>query len=41
MKKTIVHCYYIFCFFALYLISSFKEEAFIDGIEIKNVCVAH
>lgn len=30
-----------FLFFALYLISSFKEEAFIDGIEIKNVCVAH
>ncbi|AYW91933.1 YjeO family protein [Yersinia pseudotuberculosis] len=41
MKKTIVHCYYIFCFFALHLISSFKEEAFIDGIEIKNACVAH
>ncbi|WP_145502131.1 YjeO family protein [Yersinia similis] len=31
----------MFCFFTIYLISSFKEEAFIDGIEIKNACIAH
>ncbi|AHK18546.1 membrane protein [Yersinia similis] len=41
MKKTIIYVYYIFCFFTIYLISSFKEEAFIDGIEIKNACIAH
>ncbi|WP_050104562.1 YjeO family protein [Yersinia similis] len=36
-----IYVYYIFCFFTIYLISSFKEEAFIDGIEIKNACIAH
>ncbi|WP_404273266.1 YjeO family protein [Yersinia similis] len=41
MKKTIIYVYYIFCFFTIYLISSFKEEAFIDGIEIKSACIAH
>ncbi|MBS0057097.1 MULTISPECIES: YjeO family protein [Yersinia] len=41
MKKTITYGYFLFCSFAIYLLSSFKEEAFIDGVEIKNACIAH
>ncbi|CNL47810.1 TPA: YjeO family protein [Yersinia enterocolitica] len=41
MKRIIMYGYYTLCFIAIYLLSSFKEESFIDGVEIKNACIAH
>ncbi|MCG3463394.1 YjeO family protein [Xenorhabdus bovienii] len=38
-KKTIV--YYMLCLFVIYLFSFFEEEIYIDGVDIKNACVAH
>ncbi|OKP00824.1 membrane protein [Xenorhabdus eapokensis] len=33
--------YYVFCLFIIYSFSFFEEEIYIDGMEIKNACVAH
>ncbi|MBC8953989.1 DUF2645 family protein [Xenorhabdus sp. PB62.4] len=33
--------YYIFCLFIIYSFSFFEEEIYIDGMEIKNACIAH
>ncbi|WP_099142504.1 DUF2645 family protein [Xenorhabdus kozodoii] len=33
--------YYLFCLLIIYSFSFFEEEIYIDGMEIKNACVAH
>ncbi|PHM33384.1 membrane protein [Xenorhabdus mauleonii] len=33
--------YYIFCVLLIDSFSFFEEEIYIDGVEIKNACVAH
>ncbi|MDC9597220.1 YjeO family protein [Xenorhabdus anantnagensis] len=33
--------YYVLCLPVIYLSSFFEEEAYIDGVDIKNACVAH
>lgn len=41
MKRLMLVSYWLFCIAAIFLLSSFKEEWFIDGGEIKNACIAH
>ena len=41
MKRLMLVIYWLFCIAAIFLLSSFKEEWFIDGGEIKNACIAH
>jgi len=41
MLKIIMYFYYVFSFPLIYILSSFKEEDYIDGIDIKNACIAH
>ncbi len=41
MKKIIILFYCIILFPVIYILSSFKEESFIDGNEIKNACMAY
>ncbi|PHM51594.1 DUF2645 family protein [Xenorhabdus hominickii] len=33
--------YYFFCLLIIFSFSFFEEEIYIDGVEIKNACVAH
>lgn len=41
MKRLVPVLYWLLCITAIYLLSSFKEEVFINSEEIKNACVAH
>lgn len=41
MGKVTIYIYYTMLFPVIYLLSSFKEESLIDGVEIRNACMAH
>ncbi|WP_426577075.1 YjeO family protein [Xenorhabdus stockiae] len=45
MNRKLSHllylAYYVLCLSVIYLSSFFEEEYYIDGIDIKNACVAH